>query len=254
MIQTEPPDPDDGILPFIAEHRVVTYEHIQALLHSGPAAAGAQLRMLHRLGYVDREQIFHGEPASCWITRAGLRAIGSSLPPPTLDLKGYRHDLGIAWLWLAAGDGAFGRLTARHSERAMRSLDRRAASTERPFGIGLGAVGPRGGRQLHYPDLVLDTAGGHRIAVELELTAKSERRLDQIMLGYATDARVGAVLYLCPPGRLPGRIEDAARRAGIAGLVHVQTLERGSPRGAPDPGRSRGRSTARARQPGVRER
>ena len=43
----------------------------------------------------------------------------------------------------------------------------------RPSGIGLGLAGPRGGQKLHYPDLILETSGGKRVAVELELTPKS---------------------------------------------------------------------------------
>src|SRR5579875_3128098 len=76
-------------------------------------------------GLVNRQRIFAGHPAACWITRAGLGAIGSSLPAPGPDLKGYRHDVGLAWLWLAARHGAFGELTGQVSERTMRSADRR---------------------------------------------------------------------------------------------------------------------------------
>ena len=66
------------------------------------------------------------------------------------------------------------------------------------YGVGLGLLGSHGQPQRHYPDLMLDTRGGHRVAVELELTAKSARRMARIMTGYASDASVDAVLYLVP--------------------------------------------------------
>lgn len=230
MERTSLDEDDLAILRLLAEHRVSTAAHVQALLGCGSRHAGRRLGVLARHGLIRTERIFAREAPAAWITRAGLGTVASRLPPPRLDLKGYRHDLGVAWLWLAAGEGAFGELRGELSERSMRSHDRRLDATQRPIGVGIGPAGTR-----HYPDLLLETAGGHRVAVELELTAKSRRRLDRIMLGYACDARFDAVLYLCPPGSIRSAVEAAARRAGIAELVHVQMLAPGSPQGAPDP-------------------
>jgi hypothetical protein len=71
---------------------------------------------------------------------------------------------------------------------------------------------------------MLDTSAGHRVAVELELTAKSARRMTRIMTAYASDASVDAVLYLVPTRALAQLVSDAARRAGISDLVHVQRI------------------------------
>jgi hypothetical protein len=137
----------------------------------------------------------------------------------------------------------------------MRSADRRDPTPGRTYGVGVG-----GGGRLHYPDLLLETATGHRVAVELELTGKGRRRLERIMLGYAADPRVDGVLYLCPRGPLGRRVQDAARRMGVSDRVSVQLLAPGSPEGAPEPGRvatrALGRTATRppgrtlARQPG----
>ena len=220
------------MLGFLAEHRVALVPQVQQLLGCGTRAAQRRLRWLEEARLVRRERVFQGFPTACWITRAGLGAVESRLPAPRIDLKGYRHDVGAAWLWLAARAGAFGALDRAVAERTMRSADRReGAQAGRSYGVGLG-----GGR-LHYPDLLLETKSGHRVAVELELTGKSARRLARIMLGYAGDPRIDSVLYLCPPGQLGRRVQAAARRAGIADLVRVQQLAPGSPSGAPDPGR-----------------
>ncbi len=216
------------MLEFLAQHRVAVSTQVQALLDCDAGGANRRLRGLAKLGLVNRRRIFEGLPAACWITRTGLGVIGSRLPPPEPDLKEYRHDVGLAWLWLAARDGALGHTSAIVSERTMRSADRRGPAPGVRYGIG---VGP--GARVHYPDLLLEAASGHRIAVELELTGKGARRLDRIMLGYAGDPRIDAVLYLCPPGQLGSRVQAAARRAGISDLVHVQPLADGSPSGAP---------------------
>ncbi len=233
-------DRDRQILELLAEHRVLVGLHVQALLGVGADAAARRLRRLREAGLIRSERVFEGYPAAIWISPRGLAAIESRLPAPKLDLRGYRHDIGLGWLWLAARNGAFGAVAEQISERSMQSLDRRADRPGAPFGVGLGIVGPGGGEQLHYPDLLLTLADGRRLAIELELTRKGRARLDRIMLGYAADGRIDDVLYLVP-SRAAGRpVEEAAGRAGLSGAVHIQLLAPGTPTGAPDPGRESG--------------
>jgi uncharacterized protein YceH (UPF0502 family) len=71
---------------------------------------------------------------------------------------------------------------------------------------------------------MVDTAGGHRVAVELELTAKSAGRMTRIMNAYASDARVDHVLYVVANRSIGARVSESARRAGIPERVHVQLL------------------------------
>lgn len=241
-------DADLEVLAFLAEHRVVVTTQVQELLGAGPRAATGRLRALEGERLIDRRRIFEGQPEACWITRRGLGVIGCGLPAPRVDLKGYRHDIGTAWVWLAARDGAFGPLREQVSERTMRSRDGRPGREGPAQGIGVGEVGPGGRARLHYPDLMLETSDGHRVAVELELTGKSARRLDRIMLGYAADARVDAVLYLCPPGRVGERVQQAARRAGLGHRIHVQALARAGPAGCPEPAHLRARGLQASRE------
>jgi len=219
-------DADRSVLGPLAEHRILIVPQVAVLLGVSQGAAAKRLARLQSGGLVHYERIFHGAPAAVWITRRGLDAIEHRLPQPRLDLRGYRHDVGVGWLWLAARAGAFGELTGLVADREMRAADARAAFAGRPvqFGVGLGLLGSHGQPQRHYPDLMLDTGGGHRVAVELELTTKSARRMARIMTGYASDASVDAVLYLVPTRALGQVVTDAARRAGISDLVHVQRI------------------------------
>ncbi len=249
------------MLELLAEHRVLVDLHVGALLGAGDRAVARRLRRLHDAGLIRCERIFAQAPAAVAITRRGLDAIESSLPAPRIDLKGYRHDIGVGWLFLAAREGAFGPAASVVSERSMRSADGRGREAdwrgregERPFGVGTGMRGPGGREQLHYPDLLIGLQGGATIAIELELSAKSARRLDGIMLGYACDGRLDAVLYLAASTRIAHAVEAAARRAGIAGLVRVQLLADGSPAGAPDAASRSAGGRSTPRREGVRPR
>ncbi|MGZ4174378.1 MAG: hypothetical protein ACXVQR_07860 [Solirubrobacteraceae bacterium] len=219
---------DRALLGFVAEHRLVLASHVRALLGTSLAAAYSRLAQLARAGFVSRATVFDREPGCYQLTRSGLAAIDSRLPPPRLDLRGYRHDVGVAWLWLAAQSGAFGEPAALVSERRMRSEDgaRHSEGTldDRPHGVRLGGVGAGGRPRLHYPDLVLVDPSGHRIAIELELSAKGRARREGLLAGYAADPRIDAVLYLCADDSVARGIRSSAARVGVSPLIHVQRV------------------------------
>ena len=227
---------DRELLGLLAEHRVMVVPQVAVGLGVADGTAAARLRHLHELRLIGYEAIFREQPAAAWIARRGLDAIESRLPPPSIDLKGYRHDIGVGWMWLAAQRGAFGSVSALVSEREMRSHDLRSDRTAEPFGVALGGLDSYGRMTRHYPDLLLATGDGTRVALELELTAKSTRRLDTIMRGYAGDGRIDSALYLVPTVSLERLITAAVTRAGIPDLVRVERMASAVIEGAPDPG------------------
>jgi hypothetical protein len=248
---------DLSVLGPLAEHRILIVPQVALLLGVSERTAARRLKRLHDARLLHFEQTFNGQPAGAKITAGGLRAIGSSLKAPYLNLNEYRHDVGVAWMWLAARDGAFGEIAELTSDRRMKVEDAAAVPVGgRPkWGIGLGLLGPHGTPQHHYPDLMLQMASGHRVAVELELTSKSVRRMSRIMLAYASDARIDDVLYLAANQRIAGRVTEAARRAGIGDRVHVQRLAPDGIEGARVGGaRQAPRQGTRAVQPQVAER
>jgi DNA-binding transcriptional ArsR family regulator len=226
---------DRLLLEFIAEHRLVLSNHVQALLGVSAQTASRRLRALEQAGLVDRETLFYRYPAHYRIRRRGLELIGSRLGVPKRGLN-VAHDVGVAWLWLAARRGAFGSLAAVVSERTMRSRDGAEAHASRvtgrsgqePFGVRLAGRGPRGRPRLHYPDLLLVDREGRRIAVELELSSKGRSRRHQIIGGYASDRRIDAVLYLVNDQRIAREVQEAARRFGAERTVIVQRVRIGA--------------------------
>jgi hypothetical protein len=241
-------DADRAVLAFLAEHRFVRTNQVAALLGVTSGTAVQRLSRLRREGYIESDGIYFRQPNHHMITRHGLAVIDSRLPLPKFDQREYRHDVGVAYLWLAARAGAFGAVRAMHSDREMRSVDGRAADGVERFGLRTAGSGPKGGPLTHYPDLLLETAAGHRVAVELELTIKSRARLDGIIRRYAADRRVDAVLYLVDGPGVAREVTRAAARAGAADLVHVQAI-RWTERAGARHGRAPVPRTAPARRP-----
>jgi DNA-binding transcriptional ArsR family regulator len=237
-----PPEPviserDLELLRALAEQRIAVMVQVAYWLGVGERTAGRRVARLRAAGLVESRRLFDRGSAMVRITAPGLKLVGSPLGRPGQKLDEYRHDVGVGWVWTAAREGAFGDMAAIHSERAMRSHD---ASLERMSpgerlsepdgelrGVGVGAWRPDGRPERHYPDLLLETHGGHRIAVELELSSKGRQRLDRVMEAYASDARIDAVLYLVPDARLGDQIQEAAARAGITDTVHVRRIAGG---------------------------
>jgi hypothetical protein len=215
---------DLELLWFLAEHRMVLPDHAAALLGTTEAAASARLSRLAKAQYVDRARLFHDQPAMHLISRDGLKVLGSTLPLPKVDVHAYQHDVGVAWLWIGARRGTFGPLRALVGERRMRSQDGARDRDAEPFGVKLGGVGPRGGESLHYPDLLLGTTDGRRVALELELSSKGRDRLERILAGYAADPRIDEVVYLVQNATVARSVAAATRRLGIASLVHIQRV------------------------------
>jgi DNA-binding transcriptional ArsR family regulator len=242
---------DRLLLEFIAEHRLVLANHVQALLGVSATTASRRLRALEQAGLVDREVLFHRYPAHYRIRRRGLELIGSRLGVPKRGLN-VAHDVGVAWLWLAAQRGAFGSLREVISERTMRSRDGTEAHATRvtgrsehePFGVRLSGQGPKGRPRLHYPDLLLVDREGRRIAIELELSSKGRSRRHQIIGGYASDRRIDAVLYLVSNQRIAREVQAAARRFGSERTVVVQGVRMGAGQ-VPEPGAVARRDRAR---------
>jgi hypothetical protein len=97
--------------------------------------------------------------------------------------------------------------------------------------VRIPGAGARGGERLHYPDLLLRTARGHRVAVELELSDKGRKGLDKVIGAYAGDRRIDAVLYLVDDERIFRNVQASARRFGLQDLVHVQRVRFTEPMG-----------------------
>lgn len=242
-------DRDREVLAFAAEHRLVLERQVERLVGVGPGRIVSRLGGLVRDGYLATGSVDGNRHYQ--IRARGLAAIGSSLPVPKDKLGTYTHDVGLAWLWLTATEGAFGPLRETLSERRMRSHDRTLDRSAEPFGVRNGGYDRFGSDRLHYPDLLLIDRYGRRLALELELSSKGRERTELIIGGYGADPRIARVLYLIeahPAGhRIRRSLEQTVREMRLSDRIRFQLIEPFSSRGDGQ-GAGPERSAARMRE------
>jgi hypothetical protein len=221
---------DRKLLAFIGEHRFVLPAQAAALLGIPAPLARTRLGELTDAGYLIAEAVLAGQPVAYRSTRLGRQAVGSELRPLRISLTNYWHDVGAAWLWLAARSGAFGPMREVVAERVMRSRD--AKGRDDPFGVRLGGRGQDGRERLHYPDLLMVDRDGRRIAIELEITSKSPEKRERILAGYAADPRIDKVLYVVYTPQVARALCASVSHLGMSSLVAIQRVH-GPDRPAP---------------------
>jgi hypothetical protein len=186
------------ILQWTARMGAVTAEALADRQRSTLAAARARLLGAERDLPVARRRLLAEQPTLFAITRAGLRTAGvHGLEPCRITVANAPH--AIACVRAAA---ALERLYPDHRVLGERELRR----DERLSGLALASArlgtAPDGGPLLHRPDIVIwpdGPRGGLPVAVEVELTTKSPRRLVHICQAWARCRCVAGVIYLAAP-------------------------------------------------------
>jgi|HubBroStandDraft_6_1064221.scaffolds.fasta_scaffold10621_2 hypothetical protein len=164
---------DMVLLGWLAEQYAARTDQLEVLLGCGPRSVQRILARLRDAGLVSTYRVLVGEPAWVTPTRAGLRACGS-------QYRVWQPKLGVLLHTAAVNDVRL-HIQARSPEAEW--VSERALARDRREGE-------------HLPDGVVVTEG-QRVAVEVELTVKSERRVNVILDELA--GRFDMVLYYCPP-------------------------------------------------------
>jgi len=218
-------DRDLGLLEFVAGHRFVLACQVMHWLGAGEVVVYRRLKGLVDGELLSYRRVFHQRPGCYQVTRAGLGVIESPLPRAQIDLRTYRHDIGVVWVYLAAVNGSFGPYVRVLSERHMRSADQRRQVGGESFAIPLGGYTPNGGVRTHYPDVVCVRDDGSRVAVELELTLKSRRRLEAILAGYAGEPRLAHLVYFTDRPVIARAVRESSLLVGLDSRVDVDYFE-----------------------------
>jgi hypothetical protein len=190
------------LLGWLAEQYAATTEQLGVLLGCGPRSVQRVLARLRDAGLVSTYRVLVGQPAWVTPTRAGLRACGS-------QYKVWQPKLGVLLHTAAVNDVRL-HIQARSPEAEW--VSERALARERREGE-------------HLPDGVVIT-DGQRVAIEVELTVKSERRV-RATLDELT-GRFDMVLYYCPPAthRQLSALKDSGQwpTLGVRELPHRSAL------------------------------
>jgi hypothetical protein len=178
---------DLDALAWTAEQYAVRADQFEELLGCGRRTVQRALARMRSAGLIQTRRVLADEPARVLPTSSGLRACGSPFGawPPKLGLLA--HTAAVTDV----------RLHIEGRSPGSRWVSERTLARERK------------GRQ-HLPDGVVET-DGQRVAIEVELTVKSCRRLTGILDDLSR--RYDALVYFCAPKthRLLTELADTKR-------------------------------------------
>jgi hypothetical protein len=229
VLVTKPAQPSSeplALLEWVARIGVVTDEALATRRGVGLRAASSQLAAAERAGLLTRWRVLVGRRALYTLTRAGLRAAGQP------DLSSGRVTAANAGhLIVCVGVAAM--LERQYPDQRVQG-ERQLRRDERAAGHPLASAHLHtqgSGEKSHHPDLVLwpPLCTGHGpVAIEVELTVKSPRRLRAICEAWAECHCVAGVVYLAEPDVAPAlarAIAAAAAQRRIALVTFDSSLE-----------------------------
>lgn len=207
---------DLEVLEFVARYGVVPREVVGLWAGTARAVTAARERRWREAGLVEVwPGLGSGRLVGC--KRAGLRAVGrDELAEPRLSYAAVQHSAVVARVGAELEQAGHQVLSEREILARERAEGKRIYSAER-----------RRGRGFHRPDLVL--AGERPEAVEVELTDKAARRLDDIVRswrGAVGMKKFGCVRYLCSERAFP-YVKRSVERTHAEGPIDVQLLRHG---------------------------
>jgi hypothetical protein len=214
--QDRPPTPEQiEITRWTASLGAVTAEALAQRTGVSVASARARLVAARRRKLLASERTLSGRPMLFTATRAGLRACQIR----DIDVCAVSSSNANHLIMCAAAAAVLERRYPHHRLIGERELRR----DERELGhlFASAKLATSHGRQgrLHCPDLVLcphDPDGGLPLAIEVELTIKSQDRLVEICRAWARCRTIAGVIYFAPED-----VQRALRRA----VVKVRAFE-----------------------------
>jgi hypothetical protein len=224
-------DRDVNGLVLTAEMYGAPYDLLGAALAVRPDRVRAITRRWRRAGLAETGRISPG-PGWCWLTPAGLRAVGLRYParrPPLARLAHIRAVLATRIILQAGEPFKLGSAWWR-SERHIRCAAARIC------------IGHVPDAEVHWPRVPDSPYPGECWAVEAELTPKGMIRTTTIMTGLLTRTtgwepgsrpgrapRYDHVVYMCAPPALPViRRAAASLPAPLASRIEVRNLPEGA--------------------------
>jgi len=208
---------DWEIVRWVGRIGVVTIEQLQARFHLGRTVAYRRVAACVDAGLLERIETLRGVSALIRASRRGLRYTGVRLPVAQASLELVGH-------WIACGQVAVAleREFDRHSlrsEREIRALEQGRAT---PFASALLGANPDASPRIHLADLAI--VAERVVAVEVELTPKAPRRLEEIIRGWRRARWVDSTRYYVPDGPTRAGLERAITRVHASERVEVHSL------------------------------
>lgn len=201
---------DKELLSWIGRFRIASAMQVGLKFGMSRVVTYRRLAGLVAEGYLTHQRKFHGEPGVFMTTRAGLILADLNLPPATLDIRTYRHDMMVTWLAISLEQQGY----SVRSEREMRHFE--GANPRIRFSVPLG----RAENRRHFPDL-LASKDGADWGVEVELTPKRTQRLEGILRAYGWARHLKGVMYFTDRPQYAERIRELVRKWRLEQVVQV---------------------------------
>lgn len=190
---------DQGLLAWINSVGFVTIAQLALMLNVSIPTAYIRAQKLTQHGYLTHDRIFHSAPGIYRVTPMGVQICGSELPPVrTLSLATYRHDLLVTSLSF--------HLCSQYEARFITERELRHAGRIKHNGASHAL------NTQHTPDGVL-VFEDKQVAIEVELSQKSKRRLESIYRFYLGNFDYHEVWYFCGSEGVKAQIENCFHHA-----------------------------------------
>ncbi len=195
------------IVSWVARLGAVSVEQIGRRFEIGRSVAYEQVKRLIEFGLLERTQTAIGDPTLISATRGGITYAGLGLKRPAIRIGEVDH-------WLTTADVAIDLERRFGADRLLteRALRFDAKLTGRPTGAGKLGETLNGYARLHWPDLAVRTDEG-LVVYEVELTPKSQKRLEAIVRAWRRAREIERCVYLCPPSSPTQQVVHQAIRA-----------------------------------------
>jgi hypothetical protein len=210
---------DRELLHYVGRQGIVTIEHVMRAMGVGRSVTYDRVRRCIDLGLLERHEVVRTEPAILRATLDGLRYASLPLPVASFSPGSVEHELRCASvaLWLAEQIGGFQLVIPEREIAFMEHHDGKPfASAEVKNGVGKFSS--------HRADLAIRLDTNELHAIEVELTPKAPRRLEEIIRGWRRFPGVGAVVYFCRKGKTQRGVERAIKRVQAEESVFVRDL------------------------------
>lgn len=214
---------DTHIVRWIARIGAAGAEEVADQFEISAASARSRLSRGVRAGSLRATRPLREEPTLYAATRSGLRSVGlEALGPCRISRSGFVHLAVSARIAVAIARANAEAIVV--GERELRLLERRAGKA---VASAVSGVGRDGQPALHRPDLVVF---GPRalIAIEVELTVKSPRRLREIVRDWSRCRYVPSVVYYAAPdaARAVRRAVEALSAGDVITVLEIDPAQR----------------------------
>ncbi len=209
---------DLELVRYVGRHGVVAMRHVMAALGVGRTAAYRRVAACVEHGLLERLELVRAEPGLLRATRDGLRFAGLGLPVATITPGAVDH-----WLRCATTAQLVGRHYGHERVLTERELVLAEQIEERPIASAKVGELPNGAPRFHRADLAVLAEGG-TIAIEVELTPKSPRRLQGLIRAWRYAVGLGVVAevhYHCAPGQTRKAVERAVAKVRAEQFISI---------------------------------